>query len=100
MGIDGCESGRPNAWLVFGKFDVGFRFFFVDIAFGKAKIDDVNGPGVIVQTHDKIVRFDVSVEHGLLAGFMEHFQTVNELYKDENSGLKRKSLTAEVVQVS
>ena len=76
------------------------RFVFVEIRFCKAEIDHVHDSRVAFQTHKEVVRLDVSVEHGLLAGLMEHFQTVNELYEEEDGGLETEPRATDGVQVS
>ena len=100
VGVHGCETRGSNYRFIARKFDVAVLFILVEIAFGKAEIYHVDGSRAAFQTHQEIVGLDVSVEHGLPAGLVEHLEAVNELYEEQDGGLEAELLAANGVEVS
>jgi hypothetical protein len=95
MGVDRSITGSTSQVSVLSVWDVEMGLG-VMVLLGQARIDNVDLVATLSNTHEEVVRLDITVNEGL---GMDVLDTGNELVGQEQDGLQRELAVAEVEQV-
>ena len=67
---------------------MSFWFILISKALRKSKVYHMDSTRIFLQTHEKVVWFDVSVNQELLAGIVHHLESINYLKEEHQSGME------------
>jgi hypothetical protein len=95
VGVDGRIAGSSSQVLVLTVRDVEVRLR-VAVLLGQSKIDHVDLVAALANTHEKVVRLDVTVDERL---GMDVLDAGDELVGEQENRLEREFAVAEVEQV-
>ena len=95
MGVDGGITSSSGQVLVLPIRDVEVRLW-VTVFLGQTEIDDIDLVAALADTHEEVVRLDITVDEGL---GMDVLDAGDELIGQQKNGLQGELAVAEVEKI-